>query len=217
MPIKYKFGSFVIIFSKFRLEKKPMAEIKDQNTAYLFVGCIAQKETEDFISQLTARAVTDLKLVNASTFLINMPVDREGVKQSYCYIWWDNAQVRNHILEKYPTGVCEFNGSPYAMTVSCCTCELPKNPRLNLSALTTNHPLPNWVTEDDLSKLFSRFNVAGYFSCRLTGKPGEKYPLIRYDRNSHNAVFALLLRKIVRLDKGDQTTLLFFKYAQNKK
>lgn len=191
-----------------------MSEVQDKHTGYIYVGCISHEAIHTYIENLIQKTITELDHDFNTGFVVNMPTNAQGEKQSYCYIWWDSAEIFEFILEHYRSGYCNFQDSTYSLTISRCDAKVWANSSLNYSSLTTVRPLPNWVTQDQLVKIFSRYNVSGYFACNFFQRNGEKHATIRYDRDSNDAIFALIMNKVVLLEDGDKSALLFFNYAR---
>lgn len=194
-----------------------MAQVHDKNTAYLYVGCVDYATTKEYVCAVSKRAEKALGLTDATAPLINMPVDCQGVKQNYCYIWWDDARIRDYILSKDSTGICDFQGAKYSFVIAHCTAYLPETEHLVASNLISAQPLPDWFKEADLRTIFARFNVSNYFSCKITQTNKGPFAFVYYDRHSYDAVFALVMCKVIKLQHQEEEFTLVFKYASKNR
>jgi hypothetical protein len=190
-------------------------EAQDKNTVYLYVGKITRDVIRDHVANLIAKVSLDLE-VAVTDFVVNMPVNSSGVKQQYCYIWFDSSVVLDHILKAGDQELCEFEGARYSLLLTRCSARISNNERLLLSSLMSVKPLPEWVTQDDIRGVFARYNVSGYFAVRFAKKNDGRHVFINYDRGSNDAMFALLMCKVVTLEHDGETELLFFNYAQKQ-
>jgi hypothetical protein len=86
-----------------------MTEVRDRNTCHAYVGSITLPFLQEKFESLTKLAVEKLG-GGSQEFVINLPVNAEGQKLKHCYIWWDDAEVVDYLVENHPTVRVSFQG-----------------------------------------------------------------------------------------------------------